>query len=520
MASLSVPFVCSCWTPDRILVNAGPDQDPIDIIPYLKDPTDRFSGLVSTSRLDRLEFPASIYPPFWDQRSCLENAIIQAAATESMNLVRRRTVPRVSSELVCHRGVTYKAPKVSNEFQRSVYENNESVDPSHRPGVRRDVLTNKDFAARPNGKSQPRWTMTTKPSPNELCSFRIMLGLDPGKCWYIRRLTGCRQHTYHCKPDPGEERQRMASFPDSTRFDAARYTRYGSTRTAAGILQEETGNNFSQSQLRHNKENVEIITGHVPASTTGKSDAEQTIAYLEKEKCEGRKSYVALYHTVKDSTLVTISKADRRREERRQQEQHRQQELSTVTVNLESSDGATATNSDIAVALSEQEQLQLGTMLSPIKQRLQVGQKILLAVAWVRSDERRLFELCPEVFMLDVTFGTNNEGRPLGISASPDAELKTFTPVRAFLPSECQWVFHWLWSSAIPLLLGRENVSRVQLVLTDGDSKIYNPFNSVQKEIYPAAIHGLCIFHLVSQPLGKLDIRDKGDISVKGMLKT
>jgi hypothetical protein len=58
----------------------------------------------------------------------------------------------------------------------------------------------------------------------------------------------------------------MASFSDSTRLDASRYTRYGSTGTAAGILHEETGNSFSQSQLRHNKENMEIRTGHVLAA--------------------------------------------------------------------------------------------------------------------------------------------------------------------------------------------------------------------------------------------------------------
>jgi hypothetical protein len=262
---------------------------------------------------------------------------------------------------------------------------------------------------------------------------------------------------------------------------------------------------------------MEIRTGHVLAASSNKSDAEQTIAYLEKEKVEGNKSFVALYHTVRHSTLLTISKAVLRRESRRQEEAS----STILTVDLQSSsDCATATHSDISVALSDEEQMQLGEMLLPIRQRLQVGQKILLAVAWVRADERRLFELFPEVFMLDVTFGTNNEGRPLGISASMDAELKTFTPVRAFLPSECQWVFQWLWKTGIPILLGKENLSRVQLVLSDGDSKIYNAFNSVQKDIYPAAIHGLCIFHLVTLPLGKLDIREKADIAVKGMVKT
>jgi hypothetical protein len=118
------------------------------------------------------------------------------------------------------------------------------------------------------------------------------------------------------------------------------------------------------------------------------------------------------------------------------------------------------------------------------------------------------------------TFGTNSEGRPLAVTASFDAFLKTFTPIRAFLPSECQWVFQWLWTTAIPALLGKENISRIQLMLTDGDPKIYTPFNSVREELYPSAIHGLCIFHLLTQPLGKLDIRERADESVKAMIKT
>jgi hypothetical protein len=170
--------------------------------------------------------------------------------------------------------------------------------------------------------------------------------------------------------------------------------------------------------------------------------------------------------------------------------------------------------------LTNEEQVQLGSALSPIRKRLAVGQKILLAVAWVREDERRLFEMFPEVFMIDVTHATNSEGRPLAVSASVDAHMKTFTPIRAFLPSECQWVFHWLWTTAIPTLLGRENIRRKELALSDGDSKIYTPFDSVKAELYPHAIHGLCNFHLVTQPLAKLQIRGKDKPIVVSMLKT
>ena len=158
-------------------------------------------------------------------------------------------------------------------------------------------------------------------------------------------------------------------------------------------------------------------------------------------------------------------------------------------------------------------------MLVPVLQRFRVGQKLLLAVAWVRADEKLLFEIYPEVLMIDVTYGTNSECRPLGLTACVDADMRSFTPLRVFMPSECCWVFRWIWETAIPTLLGRQNLTRVQLVLSDGDAKIYEQFNQVQKEIYPNASHGLCIFHLIVQPLQR-GIKDKGDPNVKAMFHT
>jgi len=122
--------------------------------------------------------------------------------------------------------------------------------------------------------------------------------------------------------------------------------------------------------------------------------------------------------------------------------------------------------------------------------------------------------------MLDVTHDTNSEARPLAVSASIDSYMQTFTPIRAFLPSECQWVFHWLWASAIPSLLGHETIRRIRLVLSDGDSKIYTPFDSVKEKLYPSAIHGLCSFHLITQPLQKLPMRGKDKLEVKKMIQT
>ena len=257
-------------------------------------------------------------------------------------------------------------------------------------------------------------------------------------------------------------------------------------------------------------------------------DAHAMISFCEEKQKHGELSFVALYHEITSTSLLVVKKADEKRNRTQQESkrgktaQHmaengdRSNDISVVTHSSDASGKTTAEK----FHLTDDEQFQLGASLSTIRDRLKVGQKILLAFAWVRSDERRLFELYPEILMVDVTHGTNSEARPLFIAASLDANMKTFTPIRAFLPSECQWVFHWLWACAIPSLLGIETIRRTQLVLSDGDPKIYIPFDSVREKLYPSAIHGLCIYHLVTQPLQRLQLRGKDKPQVKRMIET
>ena len=138
---------------------------------------------------------------------------------------------------------------------------------------------------------------------------------------------------------------------------------------------------------------------------------------------------------------------------------------------------------------------------------MQVGQSILLGVAWCREDERVLFEKHPEVFMFDVTHQTNNEKRPLGIAAAVDQNMEIFTPFRVYMPSQQQWVFDWIFRSCIPTLMGPDILERTQLVLTDGDKQMYGAFDNVQEAFYPNAQHGLCMYHLVNKGLERLKCR-------------
>jgi MULE transposase domain len=137
----------------------------------------------------------------------------------------------------------------------------------------------------------------------------------------------------------------------------------------------------------------------------------------------------------------------------------------------------------------------------------QVGQKILLGVAWCREDERILFEKHPEVFMFDCTHQTNSERRPLGIGAGVDQNMEIFTPFCVFMPSQQQWVFDWIFRCCIPTLMGPGILERTQLVLTDGDKQMYGAFDNVQEAFYPNAKHGLCMYHLVNKGIERVQCR-------------
>ena len=139
--------------------------------------------------------------------------------------------------------------------------------------------------------------------------------------------------------------------------------------------------------------------------------------------------------------------------------------------------------------------------LEAVREDLYVGKQVLLGVAWCREDERQLFCRYPEILMVDTTFQTNNQGRPLFTSVGVGRDMESFSPFRVLLPSQCRWVFGWIWDIVAPTLLGPEILERVQLVLTDGDPNIYLSFEQYKDKHYPNAVHGLCAYHLVVKAL-------------------
>jgi hypothetical protein len=71
--------------------------------------------------------------------------------------------------------------------------------------------------------------------------------------------------------------------------------------------------------------------------------------------------------------------------------------------------------------------------------------------------------------------------------------------MRAFLPSECEWVFRYVFEVSIPSVIGEATVERIHKINTDGERQIYNPLtNCILDKNIPrfGCIHVLCNCHM------------------------
>jgi hypothetical protein len=163
---------------------------------------------------------------------------------------------------------------------------------------------------------------------------------------------------------------------------------------------------------------------------------------------------------------------------------------------------------------------ELSSYSESVRRALQVddGTKILLAAAWVVDDEARLFRMFPEAMAGDVTMSTNAEKRPLFLWSGKDSNNHVFTALRAFLPSQCRWVFSWIWQYAIPTLHGKESLNRHRLTVTDGAVYEYSPLDDLcnkSTSIYANTIHMLCSWHLINQGMKHSVLLDRSRLSVQ-----
>jgi hypothetical protein len=97
--------------------------------------------------------------------------------------------------------------------------------------------------------------------------------------------------------------------------------------------------------------------------------------------------------------------------------------------------------------------------------------------------------------------------RHLLVFADTDNNRKNFTALCAFLPSECEWVFRYVFEVVIPSLIGEATVENINQINADGDIQIYIPLtNCILEKSSPwfgCIHHVLCNYHMIDKLFSK-----------------
>ena len=145
------------------------------------------------------------------------------------------------------------------------------------------------------------------------------------------------------------------------------------------------------------------------------------------------------------------------------------------------------------------------------KLRKEIGllsyQKLLMAVAFITNVDMIKFMKYPEALFMNTTFDTNNEERPLLTICGKDCFGKTYVFLRALLPNERAFSFHWLLFSFLPAHVPKKYLNRVQMLLTDGDPQEYTQIDyAVQDGILENTFRGRCSWHIINRGMNALSM--------------
>ena len=130
---------------------------------------------------------------------------------------------------------------------------------------------------------------------------------------------------------------------------------------------------------------------------------------------------------------------------------------------------------------------------------LTTAQHLMIAVAWILPQEKRLFYLYPEVMFIDITSDTNKEKRPLFTITGRTATGTMFTMLRAFLPNQKTWTFRWLFSIVLSSSFNRRAMLRCKAMITDGDSQETGQLDIAISQFFPHVHRIRCGYHLNSK---------------------
>lgn len=342
-------------------------------------------------------FPPQRFPANWESRGTLIKALQLAAVDQGYEIVTESSkVKHQYVQLGCPRRRIYRPPnKGQAEFKGQYKEN---IVPTFLQDSKRKGSRGKA------GQSQPRKAETALPRcKEEACKFNFTVKLQHG-AWYIQQASGDSFHHGHTMKsmDCIRARTNLMSEEETARI-AQLIDHSAGTGVTRNIMREDNGHTLTRQQCRfiYQKERGKGNTVELSSQT----DAETLLTQMREMQQKGEGSFVALYHTVLDTSLIAERGKGRPRK------------------NVTTVDG----NDDVVVSeLGQLEAEEIDEMLTPLRLHLKVGNKILLAIVWVMKENVRMYQLFPEILYGDCTAQSNKEGRPLFTLVGKNSEGEAF----------------------------------------------------------------------------------------------
>ena len=376
----------------------------------------------------------------------------------------------VAMIIICQCSRRYDGKKV-NRVNLEV-ETREDYRASH---YRNDRRNNRHGAA---GRRGPQQTITNRNFGinTERCPFSIKLyhGING---YYVNPAYGCCYHDFHFKRDhlrtPGrlissQAREVMNDMNSSRSLAGSAVNMYYNRSKRKGLATL-----LSKSQVRYicNKNQGEPGL----SQETEKDDMASLYDFLEGSGC----SYISLLERIETSEDETIRKSILFNECQIESNPLLIEQHNFGKLEEEEATRITSIHREECGILDQQE--------------------MMVGIAYSTPHEVKQFQLFHAVLHIDATADSNKEGRPLLTVTGKDSCGRMYTALRAFLPCEQGWAFKWLFQLVFPALLGKDYLSLVQVVITDGDIQLISQLENCISEYLPNTYRIRCSWHIVDR---------------------
>jgi hypothetical protein len=279
------------------------------------------------------------------------------------------------------------------------------------------------------GPKQYRKTQTVLPTNNEKkCHFGfniICRSSDGG--WFLSKSGSGREHTDH--PQDLNLLTSTTNMDSATRKLIHNYSKFSATPSMAMRLARlMTGEKYSNKQMDHI---FEQARGVVCGEDIIHPDKTTVSNILEVLDAMPNHSYLALIHDPKIELLFVKKTRVCRKKPAKGTKKGAQHFTLLTKVNFE-----IPSTKHVPWTVNVTDEYLVKSAM-----KLDDSEAMLLFVDWGSDEDLRYITMFPEVLSIGTTYGKNREKRPLLVLSGTDDNRKNFTALRAFLPSECEWVF-------------------------------------------------------------------------------